>query len=166
MVAYKVRDVRSCMNELLCKETFDFFLLQEAVINTFSTFSIDGHRNDGYFTTAETAELESDDSLMPYEYFRNFCFDIIKGKKTPLSFQVILSLPTRIIEQIIESAELNFQAEDVNLVAIFRFNDNGLTITTGTSFNEFVMDKSLERQFDEWFYKFLNAAGIDVDKIA
>ena len=166
MVAYKVLDVRNCMNELLCKETFDFFLLQEAVINTFGTFSIDGHKNDDYFTTDETAEFDDNDSLMPYEYFRNYCFDIIKGKKTPLSFQVILSLPTNVIEQIIESAELNFRAKDVNLVAIFRFNDNGLTITTGTSFNEFVMDKSLERKFDEWFYNFLNAAGIDVDKVA
>ena len=165
MVAYKVLDVRGCMNELLCKETFDFFLLQEMTINTFASFSIDGHRIDEYFTDEETAKLDIDDALMPYEYFREYCFDIIKGKKTPLSFQIILSLPTRIIGQIIEAAELNFQAKEVNLVAIFRFNDAGLIVTTGTSFREFTMDKSLERQFDEWFYNFLTAAGIDVDKV-
>ena len=60
MIAYRVTDVKKCMNELLCKDTFDFFLLQEATINTFSTFSIDGHRLDDFFSDAELEEIDEE----------------------------------------------------------------------------------------------------------
>lgn len=165
MIAYRVLDVKKCMNELLCQKDFDFFLLQEATINTFATFSIDGHRLDDYYSDVELEGMDEDDSLMPYEMFRERCFNVIKGKKTPLSFQIILALPKRVIGQIITASELSFSSSDAHLVAIFRFVDGNLTITTGTSMKEFTFDKSLENAFDEWMYSFLCSVGIDIEKM-
>ncbi len=165
MIAYRVTDVKKCMNELLCKDTFDFFLLQEATINTFSTFSIDGHRLDDFFSDAELEEIDEEDVLMPYELFREWCYNIIKGKKVPLSFQIILSLPKRIIRQIIAAGDISIDDSGAHLVAIYRFVDGNLTITTGTSMQEFTLDKSLEHAYDKWMYDFLSSVGIDIDKM-
>lgn len=165
MIAYRVTDVRKCMNELLCKDTFDFFLLQEATINTFSTFSIDGHRLDDFFSDVELEKMDEEDVLMPYELYRDWCYNLIKGKKVPLSFQIILALPKRIIRQIIDAGEISIEESKAHLVAIYRFIDGNLTITTGTSMKEFTLDKSLENAYDKWMYDFLSAAGIDIDKM-
>ena len=80
MVSYNVIEVRKCMNELLLKNTFDFFLLQEATINTFASFNIDGHRLDDFFSDVELDKMDERDSLMPYEMFREWCYNIVKGK--------------------------------------------------------------------------------------
>ena len=42
MIALQIEHVGSFMNHLLLKETFDRFLVSEAQITTFTTFSIDG----------------------------------------------------------------------------------------------------------------------------
>lgn len=165
MVSMNVSEVRKCMNELLCKSTFDFFLLQEVTINTFASFNIDGHRLDDFFSDVELEQMDERDSLMPYELFREWCYSIIKGKKAPLSFQIILALPCRIVEQIAMAQELSVIATDTHLVTIFRFVDGKLTITTGTSMKEFSLDKSLEYAFDKWIIDFLNSVGIVFDKI-
>lgn len=165
MIAYRVDDIKKCMNELLLKDTFDFFLLQEATINTFATFSIDGHRLDDFYSDVELEEMDEEDVLMPYEMFREWCYNIIKGKKVPLSFQIILSLPNRIVKRIISANEISIEPSGKHLVAIFRFVDGSLTITTGTSMKEFTMDKSLENAFDKWMYDFLNSTQIDIEKM-
>ena len=165
MISLRVSDVRKCMNELLRENTFDFFLLQEATVNTEAAFSIDGHRNDDFFTAEELEEIGKEDSLIPYGQVREHIFNVIKGKKTPSSFQIILSLPKSTIVQIITGAELGFRPDSANLVAMIRFVSGALTITTGTSFSEFTMDKSLETEFDKWVSNFLTAVGIDFDKL-
>ena len=165
MTSYKVIDKRQCMNELLRKETFDFFLLSEATINTFASYTIDGHRLDGFFTDEELQELGDDDDLMPYEYFREHCFNVIKGNKTPLGFQIILSAPNDIVRQIVADSMPGFDSGAVKLVMMIRYNQGELTVTTGTSFQEFVMDKTIEREFDKWVNNFLTAVGIEFDII-
>lgn len=42
MLALKINDVKSFMNQLLIGDTFDSFSLVEASITTFSNFTIDG----------------------------------------------------------------------------------------------------------------------------
>ena len=166
MVTLLVSDVRKCMNELLVKDRFDFFLLQEATVSTFSTFTIDGHRIDDFYTDTELEEIDEGDTLMPYEMYRGHIYDIIKGNKTPVSFKIILSLPNRIVTQLITASELSIKPEGTHLVVIFRFSPGSLTVTTGISLSEFTMDKSLENAFDKWIMKFLVSVGIDVERQA
>jgi len=43
MLALKINSTKSFMNHLLVADTFDNFLLAEAIISTSNTYQIDGH---------------------------------------------------------------------------------------------------------------------------
>ena len=45
MIALQVTSVKTLMNQLLAGDTFDIFLLEEAIISTANTYTIDGHIN-------------------------------------------------------------------------------------------------------------------------
>lgn len=162
MISLQVREVKRCMNELLCQDSFDFFLLSEATINTFASFVIDGHRLDDYYTQEELIDLDTTDSLMPYSYFREYCYDIIKGTKEPLSFKIVLTLPTASAAEIIASGDYNISPDDVHLIMIVKFFEGKLTVTTYVSFDIFFMDKGIEHAFDKWIISFLEERGIDI----
>ena len=51
MLALKINDVKSFMNQLLIGDTFDSFSLVEASITTFSNFTIDGKIHKDFFDT-------------------------------------------------------------------------------------------------------------------
>ncbi len=164
MVSYLVVNVKNCMNEMLCKETFDFFLLQEAIVKTYASFTIDGHRNDDYFTNEELEEQSFEDSIETYDNFRSKIYNLIKGKKLPLSFQLTLVLPRRVVNQIIEANNINFDAANASLVCNFKYIEGKLTVTTGINMKVFTMDKSLEEAFDKWIYNYLVHNNIELEE--
>ena len=51
MLAIKINDIKTFMNQLLIGDTFDAFPMAEASIAAFSTFSIDGRINKDFFDT-------------------------------------------------------------------------------------------------------------------
>ena len=92
MLALELTNVKDFMNKLLKSETFDNFLLQEAVITSAASYVIDGHIHDGFFSSEEISELGlTGYRLLPFRFLRGNCFDLIKGKKTPSSFKFIFS---------------------------------------------------------------------------
>lgn len=58
MLALKINDVKSFMNQLLIGDTFDSFSLVEASITTFSNFTIDGKNPQRFFLTRYRAKYE------------------------------------------------------------------------------------------------------------
>ena len=93
MKAYQIKAIKNFMGKLLGTDAFDSFLLAEAVITTYNTFTIDGHMEKEFFT----GDINNDDALPPYEFskwedMRALCFDLIKGKRTPLNFKFVLHL--------------------------------------------------------------------------
>ena len=93
MLALELTNVKDFMNKLLKSETFDNFLLQEAVITSAASYVIDGHIHDGFFSSKEISELGlTGYRLLPFRFLRGNCFDLIKGRKTPSSFKFIFSL--------------------------------------------------------------------------
>ena len=135
-------DTKKCMAELLLRETFDNFLFIEGEITTFNKFSIDSHS--------------------AWHMLREFCFLLIKGKRTPLNFRFIFSLAKDEIRALIAEKQLDFQPDTVQgLYLNFRYDGALLTCTSGTSLNTFTMDKSLEHAFDQWIGEFFSAHGIN-----
>lgn len=165
MVSYSVSNVKRCMSELLTKSTFDFFLLREAIIKTYATFSIDGHRHDDFYSIDELESMDLEEEVMTFDCFREKCFDLIKGNKLPLAFSFIFETPKRVVNQIIEANEISYDASKVSLVCNFRYVDGELTIITAVDMKEFLLDKSLEKAFDKWIYDFLNSNGIELEKL-
>ena len=138
------------MSHLLLKPTFDEFSLVEGSIVTFNKFTIDGFLQKDFYEEAPEKEYSD------WRDLREFCFNIIKGKRTPLSFKFILSLAKADFEKFLSANELDgFRPENIQgLYLNFRYDGTSLQCVTGTSLNMFTLDKSLDTAWDEYVRKF------------
>ena len=151
MIALALTDVKECMSKLLLSETFDPFYFIEGEIVTYSTFSIDGFLRKEFFDAEDAPQRE----YALWKDVREFCFSIIKGKHTPLSFKFILGLSNSNIEKLLLQQELDFKPQDVRGLYInLKFDGQNLQCITGTAMNLFTMDKSLEQAWDMMVQKF------------
>ena len=102
--------------------------------------------------------FDSEEEIPEYSLWKNlreFCFSLIKGKKKPLGFHFVFSLNSKNISRLIEQKELGLNPADVQgLYLNIRYDGTHLTCVTGTSFKSFMMDKTLEREWDEMVKKF------------
>lgn len=144
-------DTKKCTNALFLQSVFDSFYFIEGSVTTFNHFQIDGRLKKEFFKQG----LDLDIQVPEREYAlwkeqREFCFSIIKGKRTPLHFKFVLSLSTANMMRLIAQEELSFSEKDVQgLYLNFKYDGNVLTCTTGTSMNLFTLDKSLEQAWDK-----------------
>ena len=151
MIALALTDVKECMGQLLLSETFDPFYFIEGEITTFNTFTMDGYLKKDFFDTESVPERE----YALWKDMREFCFSIIKGKRTPLSFKLVLGLSDSNIEKLLLQQELDFKPQDVRGLYInLKFDGQNLQCITGTAMNLFTMDKSLEQAWDKMVQKF------------
>lgn len=158
MIALALNDTKTITAHLFLKDTFDRFCLIEGEIITFNTFRIDGRIHRDFF---DTAELSVENELInPEEYsfwsrLRSHCFNLIRGKRTPLGFRFVFSLSPENIGRLTSQTVPGIRAEDVQgLYLNFHFDGRALTCITGTSFKTFTPDKSLEHIWDEMVQKF------------
>lgn len=143
-------DTKKCMNELLLSSTFDSFLFIEGDITTFNSFHINGRLRKEFFRQGlEESEIPAREYSL-WKEMREFCFSIIKGKRTPLNFHLVFSLSEANITRLLQQEELNYLPSDVQgLYLNFKYDGTALTCTTGTSMNLFTLDKSLEYAWDK-----------------
>ena len=71
------------------QEAFDLFDLQSAKVTTYNTFTIDGRVHPDFY--GEEKE-EHPELLSPWKQMRGVVKDLIRGKRTPLSFLLVLRL--------------------------------------------------------------------------
>ena len=98
MIAVKIEDVKSFTSKLFVKEAFDAFLVKEVSIVTYNSFTIDGHIRQGYYTEEELEENRIEE-FSSWKMLRPFCFSLIKGKKLPGRFKIVLQLPPVNVEK-------------------------------------------------------------------
>ena len=148
---------KNCMSHLLLKPTFDGFSFIEGEITTFNKFTIDGYIQKDFFEEAPE-QTHSD-----WKDIREFCFSLIKGKRTPLGFKFVLSLAPRHFEKFIETSGVEgFEASNVKgLYLNFKYDGTNLQCVTGTSISIFTLDKSLENAWDEYVQKFFSKMEIE-----
>jgi len=151
MIALKLPEVKECMSRLLLSDTFDSFLFIEGEIVTFSTFSIDGFLKKDFFEK----DMAPSRTYTLWKDIREYAFSIIKGKRTPLSFQFVLGLSEMNIERLLQQQQLAFQPHDVQgLYLNLKYDGQNLTCVTGTSMKLFTLDKSLEEAWDQMVQRF------------
>jgi len=149
MVALKMEDLKGFTSKLFVGETFDGWLVREASVTTFNTFTIDGRVRHGYYTDTEL-ELNQIEEYSSWKVIRPICFSLIKGKKLPGSFQITLQLPPKAVEGFLRETRLDFRAEQVSgLYLNIRYEDGELHCVTGVSLNIFTLDKQLGQEWDE-----------------
>lgn len=157
MISLNLTDIKNFMAQLLLSETFDHFSFIEGEIVTFNTFKIDGFIQKDFFDTEEEPPQYS-----YWENLREYCFSIIRGKRTPLSFHLVFSLSPSNTERLIARNAPSLQAKDVQgLYLNIRYDGKHLSCITGTSFKTFTMDKSLEHAWDEMVQKFFRQKKIE-----
>ncbi|MBQ8803172.1 MAG: hypothetical protein IJZ53_06045 [Tyzzerella sp.] len=151
MIALALTEVKECMGKLLLSETFDPFYFIEGEIVTFGTFTMDGYLKKEFFENEDAPTRE----YALWKDMREYCFSLIKGKRTPLSFKFVLGLSDSNIEKLLIQQELDFKPADVRGLYInLKFDGQKLQCVTGTAMNLFTMDKSLEQAWDKMVQKF------------
>ena len=161
MIALQITSMKQFMSELLTGETFDIFLLEEATVTTSFTVTIDGRVNVDFFPIAERTP-----ELIPYEYLswrevKGLCFDLIKGKRTPLNFKFVLQLKPDKMKAMLEKEKLS--TKDVplkSLVLTIKYDGSKAVLTTGSSYQTFVLDKTADVVWDRQISKYLAMKGI------
>ena len=165
MKAFYLKDQKKFMNQLLKSELFDHFLLAEATIHGALSYHVDGHINRDFFDPEELASLTADGSeYLPFSHFRPICYELIRGKHTPLYMKFVFLLSPTNAKKTILCADTGFSPEDVSGIFLnLTFRDGQMSLTTGVSYRTFTPDHSLDNAWDALAARFLTNHSIDFD---
>lgn len=159
MIALKMEDLKGFTSGLFVGEAFDSWLLREATVVTFNTFTIDGHIRPGYYTSQELEEGQMGE-LSVWKVIRPFCFSLIRGKRLPGSFQITLQLPPAGVEQFLRQSQVDVRAEQIGgLYLNIRYEEGVLYCVSGMSLKIFTLDKQMEHEWDGWVKAYLKRKG-------
>jgi len=166
MKLIRIKDHKDFMGKLLNSDCFDSFLLYEASIRVSCSYVIDGKQNKDFYTMEDR---QMDNSLLyPYtewKQIRLLCFQLIKGKRAPISFHFILFIKPEIQQKLLKitSAE-NGDTNVSQLILNIKYDSNGLFLTTGISYSEFTMNKENELLWDKNILQFLSLKQISFEE--
>ena len=167
MIALQLTDVKTFMNQLLCSELFDRFLLSEASITKDATFTVNRHINPAFYS-AEELETEGLTGLdiLPYSRLRPVCYQLIRGKHTPVSFKFVLTLSPENMKHTLARSDSSFTDNDVKGIFInLAFQNGRLTLTTGISYILFSTDRTLDHEWDGLIKKFLAKNSVSYEEL-
>lgn len=165
MTGYHITHIKDFMNKLLVSDIFDSFLMTEGIVITGTGFVLDGALKKDFYTSEEWEEQQLE--KQKYSFWRSlrpFCFELMKGKKTPLSFKFVFQLAPYNVEKLLARSESSFTLEDIGgLVLTIRFECGRLTCTTATSMKLFSLEKTLDKEWDAMVSRFFDAHEIAYD---
>lgn len=167
MIALNIPEIKDFMNKLLGSETFDNFLIQEAVIQNHVTWNLDGSFQKSFYSSDE---LESsgltDLAFLPFGQLRSQCFQLIKGKRTPTYFKFVFLLSPVNLARTLEQTHSSFTPSDITGMFVnLKFQNGQLLLTAGVSYRIFSTDRSLEQEWDLLVKRFLKNNGIVYEEL-
>ena len=156
MLDITITETRDFVKKLLMDNTFDRFLAMEAFVKSGITYSFDGRVNKDFYDKEEL-ELMASTSYASWESIKPHVYNVIRGKKLPLSFKIVLVLSQPDIEKNL----LTIPVSDVaNLTLNVYYDGMSIQLTSMATQNIFTMDKTLEHVWDAEIKDFLKTAGI------
>ncbi|MEQ2370522.1 DUF5721 family protein [Blautia sp. CLA-JM-H16] len=167
MLALKIIDIRDFTNKLFIGEVFDKFCLTEATITTFNTFTIDGRLQQDFFDTDTLNKItEYGRTHSLWKDIRPFCWSVIRGKRTPLGFKIVLHLSRSGMEAAMNNTDTGISSDQISgLFLNLQFKNNSLLCTTGISLRTFSMNKRPEQLWDDTILRFLSQNQILFEKM-
>ena len=149
MIALKIEDLKSFTAQLFVGETFDGWLVREASIVTFNSFTIDGHIRQGYYSEEEL-EANRVEEFSSWKMLRPICYSLIKGKRLPESFQITLQLSPEENEKFLRRVKPDFPVDQLAALYLnIRYENHAASCVTGTSLNVFTLDRQIEHEWDD-----------------
>lgn len=162
MTVFTIENRKEFMHLLLRTDTFDGFLISEGEVRTCALFRIDCHLSKGFFNTEELQDLgllEGDP--LPYSMLRDILFSLIRGKQSPVSLKLVLSLPKSSIRELILSSGAPIKPEELSgLFLNLHYQNGALRVSTGVGYLLFSRDRALEDAWDASVRKFLSSHSV------
>ncbi len=169
MIALQVSSMKSFMNHLLVADTFDMFLLEEAVVGMACTYHIDGHTNREFFQNGNPEEelpAHPEPDLRPWRDLKGLCYNLIKGKRTPLHFRFVMHLLPEKATALLVKNGCDVDPSLVRaLVLNIRYDGSKAVLTTGTAYQTFVPSKEPDIIWDKALAKYLDGKGIACESL-
>ena len=157
MIALQITSLKIFMNQLLAGDTFDSFLLEEATISTAVTYTIDGHINKDFFSAEEQSESNLPYDFQPWSEIKGLCFNLIKGKRTPLFFKFVFHLKPEKASELLTREHCSVELSAIKaLVLTIRYDGTKAILTTGSAYHTFVMNKDADLIWDKALTQFLS----------
>ena len=166
MKAFEIKNTKEFMAKLLASEAFDDFLMLETKLTMATQYVLDGHLQKDFFDTDEWEEQKY--AVIEWSKMRPTVFSLIKGTHTPVRFQISMQMKPDKVQKMLQSDEQELAALN-NLVSGFyvniRFEKGKVQLITAVDYKTFTMDKSAEKEFDQYVMQFLSELGIDWNEI-
>lgn len=172
MLALQVTSMKHFMNQLLTTDTFDIFLLEEATVTTANTVRIDGHLNREFYSPEELSSGQVPDyEFTPWSNIKGLCFNLIKGKHTPLYFKFVFHLKPELAARLLEREECSVEPSQLKALVLTvtydssRYDGAKAVLTTGSAFHTFVMSKEPDRIWDRILSGYLTRKDIPYENL-
>ena len=154
MLSLQITDLKKLTDLLFVSNAFDRFLLHDAQFVTSVSVTLEGRKNAEFFPEEERDEAMKDD-FVTWAEERPLCRDLLKGKRLPLSFRVVLLTSKETTAKMKEAS--GFTGCEVSSLSInLLYREQTLFLTTGIAYAGFSPDKSLEKYWDQTVKRFLD----------
>jgi len=167
MKAIKIQSQKDFMTKILTTDIFDFFLVNEITIETYNTFNINGRINNEFYNDVDSDDntklTDKANQYSTWSVLRPVCFNLIKGKRTPLGFKFVFYLDDENKAKLISENEISILPEQVVLGLNIKYANGEMILTSGTAFNIFTLDKELEKAWDSYIPSFLDKNNIEYE---
>ena len=153
MRTVEIADRKDFTEKLFLQDTFDGFLLREASFTTFASFSVDGRFRREFYDSREQ-ELLPDQDYITWKQARPYCLSVIRGRRLPLRFRMILELPAG--HPFCQAhPELAPAAESQELFLNIQYKEQVITCTSGSSMTRFIPGVFADQTWDDLLAVFL-----------
>ncbi|MCR5742527.1 MAG: DUF5721 family protein [Lachnospiraceae bacterium] len=161
MRSFVIKNQKLFTAKLFADTLFDSFLLCDATFMTNQTYNIDGHVLTDYY------DSESDKPAETYTTWANsrpICFQMIKGKRLPVFFKVVLTVSSGALKKILADSGCAISPTDVEGVYLnIHYKEGTLFCTSGISLKTFSMDKTFPNYWDELVSSFFVKNGFEFE---
>lgn len=155
MISIEIEHVKSFMAGFLTGPLCDQFMLYEGRLSMGTVYEFNGKLLKDFYDTDEW-EILKEYPYIPWKMEKQRIFALIKGKKTPLSFQFVLMLEPKRMEAFLLKYNISERPQEIGgLFLNLYFDRENLKCTTGVSRKTFVPDKTLELAWNEEMTTFL-----------
>ena len=145
MLSTEITDIRRFTSYLFTASLFDDYFLHDAEFCTAFSVTFDGRKNPSFYEEAEREE-EMKAPFMTYKSLRPMFFSLIKGKRLPVSFRIVLLSSPEMTERIVRESGFTGKVSSLSMNVLYR--EGKLTVSTGIAYQTFTTDRSLEDAWD------------------
>ncbi len=164
MLALHIPNVKNFMNGMLVGNLFDPFLMIEGSLVTAISYTFDGHLNREFYPPEERSCEMHPYEYQPWSESKQTLLSLIKGNNTPICMRFMLQLMPEKAEEMLKKASPDTDFSQLkSLILNIKYENGTITLTTGTSYNTFVMSHDADIIWDRSIQKYLSGKGVEFD---